>query len=105
MKIEKKTIALCIFALAIGIATIVPLTYIAPKMSATAQNNPWFNIDILYANTLPNTYNKDSITINAAVNFTITPDAINLKGADAKIEVFNFHIYSDQTSIINLTNS
>ena len=105
MKIEKKTVFLCIVALAIGIATIIPLTYLAPKMSTPTSVGPWSNVDILYANTIPNIYNQNEVIINISTNFTITPNASNLKGADATIEVYKFHIYSDQTSIVNLTRS
>jgi hypothetical protein len=49
MKIEKKLIACSILALAIGISSILPLTFL---MSATAQAEtgpePWFSIDIPY---------------------------------------------------------
>jgi hypothetical protein len=50
MKIEKKLIACSILALAIGISSVLPLTFL---MSATAQAEtapePWFSINIPYA--------------------------------------------------------
>jgi hypothetical protein len=102
MKIEKRIIALCICALAIGIATTLPLTYLTPR-TAAAQNNPWFNVDILYANVIPNPFGGSGIVPTVVANFTFTPNALNLNGADAKIEVFNFHIYSDKASVANIT--
>jgi len=102
MKIEKRMIALCICTLAIGLATVLPLAYFTPR-TASAQTNPWFDADILYANVIPNQFDVSGDVVNVVVNFTFTPDAVNLKGADAKIEVFNFHIYTDKTSIANTT--
>jgi hypothetical protein len=39
MKQKKSIMALCIFALAIGIATALPLAYITPRTVATAQTD------------------------------------------------------------------
>jgi hypothetical protein len=47
VKIEKKLIALSIFTIMVGVASIVPLYF---SLSATAETpRPWFSIDIPYA--------------------------------------------------------
>ena len=108
MKIEKKTIALCICALTIGIITILPIAYLTPRTSNHTSSIS--DVNILYANVLPfggggraDIASGDRISIIA--NFTTTPKATELGDIDAKIEVFNFHVYSDQTSIANITFS
>jgi hypothetical protein len=125
MKIEKKVIVLSILALTIGIATILPLAYV-PLKGAAAQNSPFFDsyleritvipdIKTLYS---PEEYGTsimdetsylfaigDSSTINIHMCYDITPNGANLKEVDAKIEVYQFHFYSDQTSIFNATSS
>jgi len=108
MKIEKKQIALCIFALTIGIATLLPLSYFTPRIGATAQTLQVFNPDLYSIVVLPDSttllseYGVEAvIDINAAYAVNNT----NFKDVDAKIEVYNYHIYSDQGSIANITHS
>jgi hypothetical protein len=110
MQIEKRLIACSILAIAIGIATIVPLEYM---MGAEAQVNaelpkvePWFNVNVTYAYCNPNqnggnnTMTFDGAMIQAVANFTVTPNA--LKDADAQIEYYQFAVSSDQGPIVNM---
>ena len=97
IKMKKKIVALCLFALIVGIATALPLAYITPRIT-----DPWFNIDIPYANVIPHTRDANGAVVNVVANFSLTPAGISTKGADAKIEVFNFHVYSDKASIANI---
>ncbi|MCL2643703.1 MAG: hypothetical protein FWD52_09430, partial [Candidatus Bathyarchaeota archaeon] len=104
MKIEKKVIALSIVALAIGMATILPLAYIPYKASATIPT-PLSDIDsILYALTTPTTQDGNiGEQLYIIANIKTTTEISKLKGADAQIEVYNFHVYSDKASIANMT--
>jgi len=45
----------------------------------------------------------DGAMFQAIANFTLTPDAINLKNADAQIEFYQFRVYSDTALIVNIT--
>jgi hypothetical protein len=107
MKVEKKIIALSIVALVIGIVTILPLAYIPYKAGDTT-TTPVTDVGmILYAHTVPdpktiNTVAGNGEIIDIIARFTLTPNAANIK-ADAQIDVYNFHIYSDKTSIANIT--
>jgi hypothetical protein len=117
--IEKKLVLCGILAIAIGIASIMPLEYMmAAQAQANAQTNaqaqanaqttfePWFNANVTYAYCNPNqnggnntmTFNGSMIQVVA--NFTMTPDA--LKNADAQIEYFQFAVSSDQGPIVNI---
>jgi hypothetical protein len=110
MQIEKKLIACSILALAIGIATIVPLEYM---MGAEAQANaelpkiePLFNVSVSYAYCNPYK-NGENITttfngamIQVVANFTLTPNA--LENADAQIEYYQFAVSSEQGPIVNM---
>jgi len=110
MQIEKKLIAWSILAIAIGIATIVPLEYF---MGAEAQANaalikiePWLNVNITYAYCNIDTTSSNSTmslygaSIGAVANFTLTPNA--LKNADAQIEYYKFAVSSDQGPIVDM---
>ena len=44
-------------------------------------------------------------SINAIANFTLTPNALDLKTADARIEFYLFQVSSDQGPIANTTYS
>ncbi|MCL2359430.1 hypothetical protein [Candidatus Bathycorpusculum sp.] len=113
MKIEKRVLALIILAIAIGIAIIIPIQYllIGETGVANAQIVPWFNVNVPYAYVNlnqaggNNTMTWDGVHIQAIANFTLTPEAIALKDADAQIEFYRFHVYSDQGSIVNITYS
>lgn len=120
--IEKKLILCGILAIAIGIATIVPMEYM---MVAQAQENsqaqekanttadiqasvqPLFSdVNITYAYCNPNKSSSNDTmtlygsTIEAVVNFTLAPDA--LKNADAQVEYYKFAVSSDQGPIFNM---
>jgi hypothetical protein len=117
MKIEKKLIACSILALAIGVSSVFPLTFL---MSATAQVNtgpePWFSIDIPYAYwvtadgplkdssfQLPwtsemNETNSVSDQLMMALNFTLTADTTEQQ-ADAQLEYYQIDMNSDKEFI------
>jgi hypothetical protein len=114
--IEKKLILCGILAIAIGIATIMPLEYM---MAVQAQEStqqapselpkvePMFNdVNITYAYCDPNKILGNDTTllygasIEAVVNFTLKSDA--LKNADAQVEYYEFAVSSDQGPIINM---
>jgi hypothetical protein len=126
MKIEKKIIAICVFALAIGIATVLPIAYIQPVTGTTTDNSPFFNPNIFHITAIPyieTLYDEPYVTsiypdgtvhyseipnagsTGVVMCYDITPNGANLKNVDAKIEVFNFHFYSDKGSILNITQS
>jgi hypothetical protein len=106
--IEKKLILCGILAIAIGIATIVPMEYfMAAQTQVNAQTvTPWFNVNTGYAYCNPNvsgansTMSFDGSTIQVVANFTVT--SLALKDADAQIEYYQFAVSSDQGPIINL---
>ena len=120
--IEKKLILCGILAVAIGIATVVPLEYM---MAAQAQANsqtsaqpnsqtaftPWFNVSVPYAyvdldqSGGNNTMTWNGVSIDAIANFTLTPAALTLENADARIEFYLFQVSSDQGPIANITYS
>jgi len=111
---EKKLIAFSILAIAIGVATIIPLQYLMNgQTEAIAQPiTPWFNVSIpyayinLYESGGNDTMTWDGAMFQAIANFTLTSDAINLKSADAQIEFYQFRLYSDnEASIVNITYS
>lgn len=119
MKIEKKLIACSILALAIGVSSVFPLTFL---MSATAQVNtgpePWFSIDIPYAywetlngplaHDYPNMEFPTDFELNEtnsvsdqhmiALNFTLTADTTK-KQADAQLEYYQLEVGSDKELI------
>ena len=113
MKIEKKLILCSILAIAIGIATIVPLEYLMTgQVGVNAQTiTPYYDVSIpyVYVNLHQagsnNTATWDAATIQGLANFTLTPDALTLKNADAQAEFYRFRVYSDQGDIVNLTYS
>lgn len=113
MHVEKKLIAWSILAIVIGVATIVPLQYMmAGPAEVKAQIiTPWFDVSIpyayvnLYVSGGNDTMTWDGAMFQALANFTLTSDAINLKNADAQIEFYQFRLYSDTASIVNITYS
>jgi hypothetical protein len=113
MHVEKKLIAWCILAIVIGVAAILPLEYLmSDQAEAKAQTiTPWFTVDIPYAYVnLHDSGGNDTMTWDGAMfqaiaNFALTPDAINLKTADAQIEFYQFRLYSDTSAIVNITYS
>jgi len=115
--VEKKVILCSILAIAIGIATVIPMEYL---MAAQAQENaqqantglptvePLFNVNVTYAYCNPNKISQtDTMTLNGAdieaiVNFTLNPTAI-MPNEDAQIEYYQFAVSSDQGPIVNMT--
>jgi hypothetical protein len=95
MKIEKKTIALCLIALVTGIAIVLPIAYNRGVIT-TVHSKPLFNVDVLYAN-------ATDTSVSAIVNVTTTSEAAKLKTGEVKMEIYNFHFYTEQTSIANVT--
>ena len=111
MPFEKKLIAWSILAIVIGVVTIIPLEYLTTgQAEANAQTiTPWFDVSIPYA--YVNLYDSggndtmtwDGAMFQAIANFTLTSDALNLKNADAQIEFYQFRLYSETASIVNIT--
>jgi len=103
MNAEKKTFALCIFALTIGIAITLPIAYFTNmKTNTTTQTESCLDATLLYANILQHPKDNLATSVNVVANLTLTPELINLKDVDAKIEVYKFHVYSDQGPITNM---
>jgi hypothetical protein len=112
--IEKKLILFGILAIVIGVATIVPIEYLMAaqnEVNAQTTSAPWFNVHVpyvyvnLYQRGANNTALWDGVDINGIANFTLTPAGMALKGADAKIEYYQFQISSDHGPIANITYS
>ncbi len=116
MKIEKKLILCSILAIAIGIATIMPLEYLmAAQAQIDAQQanmelpkvGSFSDVNVTYAYCNPNKISGNDTTtlyganIEAVVNFTLTPSA--LTNPDAVIEYYQFAVSSDQGPIVNMT--
>jgi hypothetical protein len=123
--VEKKVILCAILAIALGIATIVPLEYMmaaqaqANSQTAEAQTKanavanvqatiePLSNINVTYAYCNPNNMSSNDIVtlygaeLAAVVNFTLTPGALG--NADAQIEYYQFAVSSDQGPILNMS--
>ena len=125
MNINSKLVICGIFAVAIGIAAVIPMEYM---MTAQAQANaqiaqaqekanatadvqasvqPMFSdVNITYASCSPDkTSSNDTMTlygssIEAVVNFTLAPDA--LQNADAQIEYYKLAVSSDQGPLFNM---
>jgi hypothetical protein len=110
MQIEKKLIALSVLAVAIGIATIVPLEYLmgaeAQAKAELVKVEPMLNVNVTYAYCeLDKTVSNSTMTLygarlGAVANFTLTPTT--LKTADAQIEYYKFAVSSDQGPIVDL---
>jgi len=114
MKIEKKLIACSILALAIGISSVLPLTFL---MSATAQAEtapePWFSVDMPYAywetrngpiNFPPEMQFPSLVDLNETnsiserhiimLNFTLTADTTK-QPVDAQLEYYQIDVSLD----------
>ncbi len=109
--VEKKVILCAVLAIAIGIATVIPMEYLmAPQAQANAQQtygNPWFNVNVPYAYYIANE-TKTSASISygegyyIALQITTNPDAIKTL-PDARMEYYLIQVYSDQGPIENFT--
>jgi hypothetical protein len=124
---KKRVLLYSILAITIGIATILPLSYITLSVEGTDQiTQPFFNPNIFHIIAIPyveTLYDEPYVTtvypngthiyseipdvcnINAVMCYDITSNGANLKDVDTKIEVYNFHFYSEQGSILNMTQS
>jgi hypothetical protein len=122
MKLKKRIIALCICALAIGIAIALPLTYFTPLTSANAQTAPFFNpsidsltvyfpkpgnmlIDVIETPDGITAKTGYGATFGATMRYTIPHATTDFKNADAKIDLYKFHFYSDQVSLVTTTQA
>jgi hypothetical protein len=109
--IEKKLVLCAVIAITIGIAVIAPLEYFMSSQPVVqaAPDQPWFTVNVTYArinlnlNGGNNTASWDGVAIEGIANFTATPDAIALRGADAKIEYYQFAVSSNDGPIVNVT--
>lgn len=105
MKIEKRLIAFSIIALMIGVASIVPLTFL---MSARAETGPetWFSLNVPYAYLTANyTENLDGRDFYdlwhlIVLNFTLNSEAEN-EISDAQFEYYEVQIYTDKEPLWN----
>lgn len=110
---EKKMILYAVIAIAVGIAAILPLEFMmAAQAQVKAENvaltniKPWFNVSVTYAHVNPDVASTNSTMslfgakIEALVNFTLTPNA--LETADAQIEFYRFAVSSDQGPIVDM---
>ncbi len=113
MQMEKKLIACSILAIAIGIATIMPLEFLmnAETVAAAPNVEPWFNVNVPYTyinldkSGANDTASWNGVNIQGIANFTLTPAGSDLQGADAKIEYYQFEISSNQEPIVNISYS
>jgi hypothetical protein len=105
-KNPKRMLLYSILAITIGIATILPLSYLTLSAGATTQ--PFFTPYIAGATTIPDVTTIDPTALNEVgidvqVCYHITPNGADLKDVDAKIEIYNIHVYSEKSSIVNMT--
>ena len=113
MQIEKKLILCSILAIAIGVATIIPLEFLmnAETVAAAPSAEPWFNVNVPYTyvnldqSGANDTSSWNGVNIQGIANFTLTPAGTDLQGADAKIEYYQFEISSEQGPIVNMSYS
>jgi hypothetical protein len=109
--IEKKLIICSILVLAIGIASVVPLEYFMMADAQTTPIQPWFDVNVPYVYVNLNktgandTATWSGVNIQGLANFTLTPAGTDLKGADAKIEYYQFEVSSEQGPIVNMSYS
>ena len=109
--IEKKLILCSILAIAIGIATIVPVEYftsINTQANAQTLTQPWFNVNVPYAYYTADATNNQNGIISygegyyIALNITTNPNAITTL-PNSRLEYYQIRVYSDQGSIENFT--
>jgi hypothetical protein len=127
--IEKKVILCAILAIALGIATVIPMEYLMSAQAqeatqtgqaqaqaqaqATAQAtyDPWFQINVpyIYVNLDQSGGNTtatwDGVLIQGVANFTFAPNAFALNNTDARIEFYQFQVSSENGPILNMTYS
>jgi hypothetical protein len=108
MKIEKKLFALSVFAFIIGLTIILP-PYLVLGIGAITRTVPICDTYVYAVTVFPNVTTLQTEYGNAAIididaAYTIH-SMTNIKDIDAKIDVYNYHIYSDQNSIANITHT
>lgn len=105
--VEKKVILCAILAIALGIATIVPLEYLMAAQAQEENPNPWSNLAIPYAywniNSSISTSTKTFLGENPNIITNIMIAQNTLKDAGARIDYYQLQVYSDQGQICNLT--
>jgi hypothetical protein len=99
MKMEKKIIAICMCALAIGLATALPLTHFTPRIATAQNNDPLFDLRVdyvyFYATADDDYYQcKTVIGIEPLINI----DAFNQQ-AGTRIEYFVITYYTDEQQL------
>jgi hypothetical protein len=112
--IEKKLILCAILAITIGIAAIAPLEYLMAAQAQPTENiqtlaaEPLFDVNATYVNCNLN-YTGGNLTtplygasIKALLNMTML-NSDPLQNYDAKIEYYQFRVYSGEGSIVNMT--
>ena len=111
MQVEKKLVTYCLVALIFGIVALLPITYFTGS-NMVAEGKSWYEVDMPYVyidlyNVGKNatTTSWDGAYVTVVTNFTLTPEARVLKGVDAHIEYYMFHVYSEQGSIVNISYS
>ena len=108
--VEKKVILCSILAMAIGIASVVPLAFLLTPAKAETTNGPWFNPTVDYAylkGTVSNATGSSPLIsyieqYSIALNFSVNPDAVSNK-VDTRLEYYEMYIYSNLGSIMNST--
>ncbi len=110
MKTEKKLIAYCAIAIMVGAATMVPLLFLmtGTANAQTPTDEPWFNLNIPYAYVNGNFNGHNDTTTFAGEIHSIIANVSSdssriLEDADARIEYYQLHVYSDQGFVYDLT--
>jgi hypothetical protein len=102
MKMEKKIIAICMCALAIGLATALPLTHFTPRIVAAQTDDYWFNIKIDRANFSANiSDNCYTSTFGLGIEPLLNFDAFN-RQSGARIEYFELVFYTDNQQLARI---
>jgi hypothetical protein len=105
MKIEKKLVALSIFALIIGISIVVPVTFFMNEKTQK-YDDPWFNIEIPYAyfevNMLNDSYAYHYLLDVLAIQPSINYNALNQQ-LDGRIEYLEYTVYTDNMQLSSNT--
>jgi hypothetical protein len=115
-KKPKRMLLYSILAITIGIATILPLTYLTLTGNATNRSfyasgqpePPFFTPYIAGVMVIPDVTTilsnsgLNEAGIDVQVCYHITSSGADFKDIDAKIEVYNIHFYSDKGSILNM---
>jgi hypothetical protein len=107
VKTEKRLIVYSIVALMVGVASIVPLTFLMPAKAETTPKS-WFNLNVPYAyvqaNFTENLNGQDVYEYMRAFvfNFTLNPETEN-EISDARFEYYELQLYTDKEQLWNVT--